>query len=493
MYIWVIATTNQFLMRVQKYQNIQIDADNAIIESSSLYKKDDFELLNVTVSNLLPKKQYTLKIDGNEYKYTTLGINRENFKFMAGSCSKYKSDSFLERPLDISFMVHNGDLFYADITVNNIDTYADQFRAKMTEEIGNGPNGKTIFEDTLVYYTPDDHDFANNNSNEQTPSHSAGTVSHRLFVPQLNNSFPLLNKTFEPPSIQNTVMDTKTLYTSTYKSFTNNNIRFVILDLRTQQNSQRMMDIWQKEQIELEMIDSYKYDVLFVFSSVSFNGKQSSTSEPDKWMAHEDERNWFSQLISKHNVKNLAMVAGDAHMLAFDDGTNTDFGGGGFPLFQCAPLSNYGSCKGGPYSTNPFAFRYYVNHFYCLFEINFTNEKVCLKWKGMQAKTAQPIYEKEICRGINDSWIIKGDQATSEYDCYIPLFPDWVIVLISFGCLFIAIAIGLAIFKALQWRKHRINRTISTFPVINDIELKATSVSDMDINGSLTKRNVASN
>jgi hypothetical protein len=49
----------------------------------------------------------------------------------------------------------------------------------------------------------------------------------------------------------------------------------------------------------------------------------------------------------------LVVVAGDAHMIALDDGTHTDYstsGAGGFPLLQAAALDRPGSVKGGPYS-----------------------------------------------------------------------------------------------------------------------------------------------
>ena len=42
------------------------------------------------------------------------------------------------------------------------------------------------------------------------------------------------------------------------------------------------------------------------------------------------------------------MIAGDAHLVAADDGSNNDYsdnGGAGFPLFQSAPMDNYGSDK----------------------------------------------------------------------------------------------------------------------------------------------------
>lgn len=42
------------------------------------------------------------------------------------------------------------------------------------------------------------------------------------------------------------------------------------------------------------------------------------------------------------------MFSGDAHLLAVDDGSNNDYstyGGAGFPLFQSAPMDQYGSDK----------------------------------------------------------------------------------------------------------------------------------------------------
>jgi hypothetical protein len=49
------------------------------------------------------------------------------------------------------------------------------------------------------------------------------------------------------------------------------------------------------------------------------------------------------------------MVSGDAHMLAADDGSNSDYArSGGFPVFQAAALDRRGSVKGGPYSEGTF-------------------------------------------------------------------------------------------------------------------------------------------
>ncbi len=58
-------------------------------------------------------------------------------------------------------------------------------------------------------------------------------------------------------------------------------------------------------------------------------------------------------MIARYDVDNLLMVSGDAHMLAYDDGSHTDYSGRGetaFPLLQAAALDRKPSVKGGPYS-----------------------------------------------------------------------------------------------------------------------------------------------
>jgi hypothetical protein len=72
----------------------------------------------------------------------------------------------------------------------------------------------------------------------------------------------------------------------------------------------------------------------------------------DHWGGYADERRQIADAIAEHDV-DLLMVSGDAHMVAIDDGTNTDYstaGDGGFALIHSAPLDRPASIKGGPYS-----------------------------------------------------------------------------------------------------------------------------------------------
>jgi hypothetical protein len=73
----------------------------------------------------------------------------------------------------------------------------------------------------------------------------------------------------------------------------------------------------------------------------------------DNWGGYPAERRHLADVIAGAGIRNLVMVAGDAHMVAIDDGSHTGYGttgSGGFPLLQAAALDRPGNVKGGPYS-----------------------------------------------------------------------------------------------------------------------------------------------
>jgi phosphodiesterase/alkaline phosphatase D-like protein len=77
----------------------------------------------------------------------------------------------------------------------------------------------------------------------------------------------------------------------------------------------------------------------------------------DNWSGFASERTVIADAIAQAGIDNLIMVSGDAHMVALDDGTNSDYstdGGASFPVFHAAPLDRPGSIKGGPYSDGAF-------------------------------------------------------------------------------------------------------------------------------------------
>jgi hypothetical protein len=73
----------------------------------------------------------------------------------------------------------------------------------------------------------------------------------------------------------------------------------------------------------------------------------------DGWHTYSNERRELADFIKDNNIRGLCMISGDAHMLAIDDGTNSDYatgGGAGFPVMHAASLDRSASVKGGPYS-----------------------------------------------------------------------------------------------------------------------------------------------
>src|SRR5690606_41191241 len=92
----------------------------------------------------------------------------------------------------------------------------------------------------------------------------------------------------------------------------------------------------------------------------------------DHWGGYPAERQRIADVIADHGIRNLMMLSGDAHMVAIDDGSHTDYrtpapdgtaarggeagldaagaGGasGGFPLEEGPPPEPAGRLKGGP-------------------------------------------------------------------------------------------------------------------------------------------------
>ena len=83
----------------------------------------------------------------------------------------------------------------------------------------------------------------------------------------------------------------------------------------------------------------------------------SEASGSDNWAGYTTERAEIADFIADNDIDGLFMIAGDAHMVAIDDGTNSDYsatGGAGFPVLHAAALDRPGSDKGGPYSEGSF-------------------------------------------------------------------------------------------------------------------------------------------
>ncbi len=83
-------------------------------------------------------------------------------------------------------------------------------------------------------------------------------------------------------------------------------------------------------------------------------------AEEDHWSAFSTERREIANFIKANRIQGLCILHGDSHMLAADDGSNTDYATGGgapIPLMAAAPLDQNPSMKGGPYSQGVYRVR----------------------------------------------------------------------------------------------------------------------------------------
>ena len=125
----------------------------------------------------------------------------------------------------------------------------------------------------------------------------------------------------------------------------------------------------QKQWLKDELAKHNDYTYLVWVNPQPWIGPESPGD--DNWMGFVDDRQEISQFIADNNIRNLFSLSGDAHMVAFDDGSNSDYSDGtaGFPILHAAAMYRTGSAKGGPYSHGCFSYDYYVSQQYSVVDI----------------------------------------------------------------------------------------------------------------------------
>jgi phosphodiesterase/alkaline phosphatase D-like protein len=192
-----------------------------------------------------------------------------------------------------------------------------------------------------VAYVWDDHDFGPNDAAGDSPSREAAQTTYRRLVPH----YPLPAGEGSEPI---------------YQAFTMGRVRFILTDLRSERSpngdvdgpAKTMLGAEQRNWLEAELLRSSREHALVVLvSSVPWIADVEAGA--DHWGGFATERQELAGFLAEHGIDNLAMVAGDAHMLAIDDGSNSAYdaaGATGFPVMHAGALDRPGSYKGGPYS-----------------------------------------------------------------------------------------------------------------------------------------------
>jgi len=286
--------------------------------------------------------RYAVEIDGSldEVRsggFTTFPEGASSYTVAVGACARIGSNGAVFdaiRELDPLLYLITGDLHYGDTGENDVERYRKVMDLTLRQ-----PAQSALYRNTPIAYVWDDHDYGPNDSDGNSPSRQAAMASYREHVPSYELGGP---------------------DSAVYQAFTIGRVRFVVTDARSARNldvdeesgAKSLLGAEQKAWFKNEVVDASRDHELVVWVN-PVPWVAEARDGADNWAGYPEERRELADHIAENEVDNLLMVAGDAHMIAIDDGTNTDYSTdqvGGFPLLHSAALDRPGSVKGGPYS-----------------------------------------------------------------------------------------------------------------------------------------------
>lgn len=310
---------------------------------------DDDGVVRFALHGLQPETtyHYAVEVDGTvdrtrAGRFRTFGTGPQSFTVAFGGCARVGSNGAVFdaiRALDPALFVILGDWHYGNIDEDDPDAFREV--ADIALEAA-GPSA--LYRSTPVAYVWDDHDYGGNNADSTSPSRDAAMLVYRQYVPH----YPLAGED-----------------TPIHQAFTIGRVRFVVTDARSARDpagerddaDKTMLGVEQREWLERELLAARDTAALTVWVN-PVPWVEEPEDGADAWGGYSTERRAIADFIAANDIDNLVMVSGDAHMVAIDDGSNTDYatnGGASFPLLHAAPLDRRGRKKGGPYSEGAIA------------------------------------------------------------------------------------------------------------------------------------------
>jgi phosphodiesterase/alkaline phosphatase D-like protein len=312
---------------------------------------DDPGVARFDVTGLVPgtRYHYAVEVDGalvveREGQLRTIPDGAASFTFAFGNCARIGSNasSFDRiREANPDLLVHLGDFAYMDFWTDDRAAVRAMYDTQLTT-----PAMDALVRSVPIAYMWDDHDFGPNDADSTSASAPASQVVYRQVVP--HSPLPA----GEGPE-------------AIYQSFTLGRVRFILTDSRSERSPKSAPDDQAKTMLGsaqwswlLDELDAAASagEVVVLVTSVPWNGVAQAGA--DDWAGYTTERQRLADAIAGAGLADqMLMIAGDAHMLAIDDGTHTDFSrahSGGFPLMHAAAFDRHGSFKAGPYSEGAF-------------------------------------------------------------------------------------------------------------------------------------------
>jgi len=390
-----------------------------------------YNVVSFPTDHLKPDTQYyyAVEVDGKldrtkRGKFHTFPEAPTAFSFAFASCSRTASTSDVfdaireNNPL---FFMNIGDFHYLDLTNSNVDKFRAAYDLVLTS-----PQQAELYRSVAFNYNWDDHDFGGNNSNRRSTSHSAVRLAYDEYVPH----YPLGMGTGDVPICH---------------SFNVGRVKFIVTDLRSERDSvtnkddgnKSMMGARQKEWFKQELLSANgKFPLIFWVTSVPWLGEKGTNfyrvdtnvfgyihhtnlppqtastrtnsnrggrggrggrtpgiDDQDHWSVFSTERREICDFIKANHIKGVAILHGDSHMLAADDGSHSDFATGGgvrTPVMCGGPLDQSPSLKGGPYSQGVYRVRPGEGGFGFI-TVTDRGEEIDVRYRGLNNKNEEKI------------------------------------------------------------------------------------------------------
>ena len=316
------------------------------------------------------------EISGSGGRFRTFARGAHSFRVVMSGCAETGSRhpvfrAIAEEAPDL--FLHLGDLHYEDIVTPEIDRYRQAFAS-----VNASPEQAAVYRSVPLAYMWDDHDYGPNNSSSAAVVQETARHAYRRYVPH----YPLASGSDGP----------------VHQRFDVGRVRFLLTDLRSARSRNDAPDTEAKTMLgaeqkawfreELAVAADKNVPVLVWVSSVPWIA--NDPDEVDRWSGFATEREQIAGWIDSLRLADQMMiVSGDAHMVAFDDGTHNTYGPGGgiqVPVVQAAALDRIGSTKGGPYTIGPFPNRFSLRGAndgqYVRMDVDDKGDTICVTWTG---------------------------------------------------------------------------------------------------------------
>jgi alkaline phosphatase D len=308
-------------------------------------RADDSGIASFELERLEPATRYEYRadVDGGAAlagTFRTFGDGAWSFRLAFASCAQTGSASSVFdaiRAAQPDLFIHTGDLHYEDIAAADVERFRRAFDAVMAS-----PTQSRLYRSVPIAYMRDDHDYGSNNSDGSSPSRPAALSVYRQFVPH----HPLDRRADA----------------SIHQAFTIGRVRVIMTDERSQRTSHRgaprtrsMLGANQLQWLKAQLSAAAGAPLVVWVNTVPWIAEAGSFS--DDWGSYAAEREDIANHIHRLGLtRRIIMLSGDAHMVAIDDGTHSNYAtetgraSPGFVVMHAAPLDQSTSEKGGPYS-----------------------------------------------------------------------------------------------------------------------------------------------